>query len=76
MAWKTYLVMYFTGAEKITEIVKKVESLGFQSALGPADFIFDWGEEQPNKEKVLELGDKLCEVLKDTGAVFNIETHN
>lgn len=76
MAWRTYLVMYFTGQEKITDIVKKVEALGFESALGPADFIYNWGEKQPDKQTVLELGDKLCKVLKNTGAVFNIETHN
>ncbi len=76
MGWRTYLVMYFTGEEKITEIVKKVEAIGFKSSLGPADFIYEWDERQPSKEEVLSLGDKLCVSLKGTGAVFNIETHN
>jgi hypothetical protein len=75
MAWKTYLVMYFNGDEKITSIVKKVESIGFHSALGPVDFEFEW-ESEPTKEQVFDLCDHLCEALKGTGAIFNIDTHN
>ncbi len=75
MAWKTQLVMYFNGKEKITFIIKKVEGLGFNSALGPVDFEFEWKEE-PTKEQVFELCDKLCEALKGTGVIFNIDTHD
>jgi hypothetical protein len=75
MAWKTYLVMYFNGEEKITSIVKKVEELGFHSALGPVDFEFEWKTE-PTKEQVFELCDNLCNVLKGTGAIFNLDTHD
>ena len=75
MAWKTYLVMYFNGDEKITDIVKKVEALGFHSALGPVDFEFQW-EAEPTKDQVFELCDKLCGALKGTGAIFNIDTHD
>jgi len=74
MGWKTYLVMYFNGDERITSIVKKVEALGFYSALGPVDFEFEW-EEEPTKEQVFKLCDKICDALRGTGAVFNIDTH-
>lgn len=76
MGWKTYLVMYF-GANgiKITDIVKKVEVLWFEAALGPADFEYSW-KEAPGKEKVFELGDKLTEALKGTGVMFNLDTHD
>ena len=75
MAWKTYLIMYFNGDEKITSIVKKVEALGFRSALGPVDFAYEW-ESEPTKEQVFELCDNLCDALKGTGAIFNIDTHD
>lgn len=75
MKWKTYLVLYFkAGNGKITEIVKKVELLGFKSSLGPVDFIYEWKSE-PTKEQVFELADKISETLKETGVMFNLDTH-
>ncbi|MEX0920485.1 MAG: hypothetical protein WDZ69_02790 [Candidatus Pacearchaeota archaeon] len=75
MGWKTYLVLYFkAGNGKISEIVKKVESVGFSSSLGPVDFSYKW-ENEPSTEKVLELADKLSEALDGTEVMFNIDTH-
>ena len=75
MGWKTYLIMYF-GAEgvKASEIAKKVEALGFETQFGSVDFVYDWGDKEPTKEDALALGDKLTEVLKGSGAVFNLDT--
>ena len=76
MGWKTYLVMYFgTDGSKITDVVKKVESLGFRAALGPVDFEYEWNN-APSKEEVFRLGDKLMEILKGTGVIFNLDTHD
>lgn len=77
MAWKTYLVLFFgtTGA-KPSEVVAKIESLGFKSTLGPVDFIHEWGSNEPQKKQVLELANELAKILTGTGAVFNIDTHN
>lgn len=77
MVWQTYLVMYFgTGDVKPTDVVKKVESVGFVTAFGPVDFIYDWGNEKPTKEQVLGLGDKLVAAVKNSGCVFNLDTHD
>jgi len=68
--------MYFsTSNGKISDIVKKVESVGFECAIGPVDFIYEWDKE-PTKEEILDLADKLAESLKDTGVMFNIDTQN
>jgi coenzyme F420-reducing hydrogenase delta subunit len=75
MAWKTQLVAYFNGNEKVSKIVNQIESVGFESSLGPVDFQYIWDQE-PTKEQVLELADKLSEALKDMGVIFNIDTHN
>ena len=42
--------------------------------MGPVDFIYEW-DKKPTKEDILELADKLTENLKDTGVMFNIDTH-
>jgi len=75
MSWKTYLVMYFkAGNEKASDVVKKVESIGFKCTIGPVDFVYEWDKE-PTKEEILQLADKLTETLKNTGVMFNIDTH-
>lgn len=77
MGWKTYLVMYFgTRGVNSSEIAKRVESIGFETHFGSVDFIYKWGDKQPTKEQVLALGDKLVGALKDSGAVFNLDTHD
>lgn len=68
--------MYFgTEGGKATEISKKLESLGFRGAFGPVDFTYEWAN-KPSKEQVLNLADKVMVALKDTGSVFNLDTHD
>lgn len=75
MAWKTFLVVYFSANdESISETIKKIESVGFTCSIGPIDFVYDW-DSKPTKEKIIELADKLNESLKDSGTMFNIDTH-
>jgi hypothetical protein len=76
MKWKTYLVMYFgTKGVGASEIARRVERVGFTTTFGSVDFEYAW-KERPTKEQVLALGDKLVEALKDTGAIFNLDTHD
>ena len=75
MVWETYLVMYFrSGNEKVSNVIKKVESVGFKTTFGPVDFIYKW-KNKPTKEQVLKLADKLTLALNGTGVMFNIDTH-
>lgn len=78
MGWKTYLVMYFgtRGNKTMDEIVNIVESIGFKSALGPTDFLYDWGDKEPSKEEVFEIGNKLLKELNGSDVVFNLDTHD
>lgn len=76
MAWKTYLIMYFgTKGTSTTEIAQRLESLGFETQFGSVDFVHNWND-KPTKEQVLALGDKVADALKETGAVFNLDTHD
>lgn len=76
MSWKTYLVMYF-GSQKTkpSEIAKKLEDLGFETTFGSVDFVYHWGR-RPTKDQVLELADHITNTLSNTGAVFNLDTHD
>lgn len=74
MAWKTCLILYIGTEAPLSDVVSRVEKLGFKSQLGPVDFAFDWSK-QPTKAQVFDLGDKLTTSLKGTGCIFNIDTH-
>jgi len=75
MEWKTYLVLYFSGKETLSKAVERIEKLGFKSTFGPVDFVYEWKNE-PTKEDLFELGDRLSVELKDSGVFFNLDTHN
>lgn len=75
--WKTYLIMYFGDkGTKVTDVVSKIEALGFETRLGSFDFSYNWGENEPEKAKALELGNKVAEAIKDTGVIFALDTHD
>ncbi|MCA9485360.1 MAG: hypothetical protein KC506_00785 [Nanoarchaeota archaeon] len=75
MTWKTYLILHFgTKGTSMTNVLEKVESLGFETTFGPVDFIYEWPT-KPSKEDIAQIGDMLIEKLKDTGCVFNLDTH-
>jgi len=68
--------MYFGTAVPPSEVAKRLEGLGFVTHYGPYDFIYEWGDTQPQKHEVLGLGDKVVFALKDSGAVFNLDTRD
>ena len=72
---KTYLVLYFGTKEKPSEIALKLEKLGFLTSYGPYDFVYDWGK-KPSTEEILRLGDRIADSLKDSGVIFNLDTHD
>jgi len=75
--WKTYLIMYFGDKGlKVTDVVAKINELGFETRLGTFDFSYNWGEQKPSKEQILELGNKVAEAIKDTGVIFALDTHD
>ncbi|HKL23889.1 MAG TPA: hypothetical protein VJ912_00990 [Candidatus Nanoarchaeia archaeon] len=76
--WKTHLVLHFgtSNTKKPSQIAKELNKVGFNSFLGTVDFVYTWKEKKPSKEEVLELADKVSEILKSTGSVFNLDTHD
>ena len=47
----------------MTEVLERVESIGFTTTMGPVDFIYEWPSE-PKKQQIAELGDKLVQGLR------------
>lgn len=76
--WKTYLVLHFgtKNNKKPSEIAEDLKQIGFESSLGTVDFVYEWEDKEPSKDDVLKLADKVSEILEETGAVFNLDTHD
>jgi len=71
---KTYLVLFFnTEGANPTEIMSKVNSLGFGTVVGAHDLVFEWDKE-PTENDILEMGNKVREALKGTNTFFKLET--
>ena len=76
MSWRTYLVMYFgSNNGKPSKIAAKLEDLGFETTFGSVDFVYNW-DSRPTKEQVLKLADDITDSLRNTGIVFNLDTHD
>ncbi|MFB6246354.1 MAG: hypothetical protein ABEI74_02050 [Candidatus Pacearchaeota archaeon] len=74
--WKTHLILHFGSCKKKpTEIVNDLEEIGFVSSLGTVDLTYTW-DKVPEKEDVLQMADRVAEVLEGTGAIFNLDTHD
>lgn len=70
---KTYLILYFSSKEKPSDIAKKLEKIGFKAAIGKYDFVYEW-KKKPTAQDILNLGDNVTDVLRDTGIVFKLES--
>lgn len=70
---KTYLILYFSGNGKPTDIAKRLEGIGFKVSVGKYDFIYNWKTE-PAADEILALGDKVTDALRDKGIVFKLES--
>ena len=71
---KTYLVLFFNseGADP-TDVMHKANSLGFETVVGAHDLVYEW-EDEPSDKVILELGNKVKNVLNGTKVMFKLET--
>ena len=72
---KTYLKILFNSeGESPSEIKDLLLNMGFKATKGNYDFVYDWGEEDANLDKIVFFADKVHAVLKNLNVLFNIET--
>ena len=71
---KTYVEVYVSAdGAKPSEILEILTSLGFQSAFGEQDFVFNWKKEVVLPE-ILKFVDKIQSKLKGTGVLLKFTT--
>ena len=71
---KTYLVLFFNSeGENPIEVMKKVNTLGFQTVVGAHDLVYQWDKETTEQD-ILEIGNKVKETLKGCNVFFKLET--
>ncbi len=71
---KTYLtVMFSTEGSLPSEIVDRLQMIGFKACTGNYDFVYEWGK-NATVDDTIYFADKVHEVLKDMGVLFRLET--
>lgn len=68
------MTIYFNSdGKRPSDVVKKLEDLGFELNRGDYDFIYDWDEET-SLDHIMSLGDNIKELLKGDKVLFEIKT--
>ncbi|MCK5310406.1 MAG: hypothetical protein KAJ64_07135 [Thermoplasmata archaeon] len=71
---RTYLtVMFSTEGSHPSEVVDRLQMIGFKPCTGNYDFVYEW-DNNATLEDTIYFADKVHEVLKDMGVLFSTET--
>jgi len=72
---KTYLktILNSEGASA-REVAKVLEGLGFTTALGHHDHVYDWGKKDRSVEEVLNFLEKVHNALKGMNVQYEVTT--
>jgi len=71
---KTMIELHIgTRGTSLKKLVKKIEIIGFKSALGDYDFEYVW-DHDPTKEEVFDLGNKIIWALSESDSTFRMVT--
>ncbi|MDO9536919.1 MAG: hypothetical protein Q7J68_01205 [Thermoplasmata archaeon] len=71
---KTYLtVMFSTEGNPPSEVVDRLQMIGFKPCTGNYDFVYEW-DKNASVEDSIYFADKVHEVLKKMGVLFRLET--
>jgi hypothetical protein len=71
---KTYLSIWFnTNGEKPSDVVRKLETLGFKATRGNYDHVYDWGK-IVDTDEIIRLSDNLQKSLRGSQVLFKLET--
>jgi hypothetical protein len=72
---KTYLtIMFNSEGSTPSEVKNQLLNLGFKTAKGSYDFVYDWADEVATVEELVWFADKVHAALKSHNVCFTIET--
>jgi len=71
---RTYLtVMFSSDGDLPSEVVDRLQMIGFKPCTGNYDFVYEWGR-NATVEDTIDFADKVHGVLKKMGVLFRLET--
>ena len=72
---KTYLtIMFNSEGSTPSEVKDQLLNLGFKTAKGGYDFVYEWDEETVTVEELVWFADKVHSSLQKHNVFFTIET--
>jgi hypothetical protein len=66
--------MFNSEGSKPSEVKNQLLNLGFKTAKGSYDFVYDWAEEEVTVKELVWFADKVHAALKNHNLCFTIET--
>jgi len=66
--------MFNSEGSKPSEVKNQLLNLGFKTAKGSYDFVYDWAEGEVTVEELVWFADKVHAALKNHNLCFTIET--
>ena len=70
----TYLTVTFNSdGAKPSDVVQRLQSLGFVPTTGNYDFMYEWGG-NAGVEEAVDLADQIHLTLKGTNVLYKVET--
>lgn len=71
---KTYVEIYHSAdGKKVSVIFERMQSLGFEPALGEHEFVYNW-KETATLAEVIQFLDQVIAKLRGTGALLKFTT--
>jgi hypothetical protein len=71
---RTYLTVMFSSEGSLpSEIVDRLQMIGFKPCTGNYDFVYEWGK-NASVEDTIYFADKVHEVLSGMNVLFKLET--
>lgn len=72
---RTFVTLFVSSeGTKTSVVVDKLGTLGFRPILGTHDFVYNWPMKAPNAYAVVNLIDKVQEILKGDNVMLHFVT--
>ena len=66
--------MFNSEGARPSEVKDQLYNMGFKATKGNYDFVYDWGGEDADINKIVFFADTVHAALKNLDVLFNIET--
>ncbi len=72
---RTYVTVYVSSeGERASAVATKMKEMGFRTALGTFDFVYEWTQGEVPSARIIEFVDQVQQKLNGSGALLHFTT--